>query len=244
MLCRTLSRDSLPTVPRFGAFRTSWVIYPRALWLAHLGMEIASTWEMEARQHRAGGAAKPAAFSALISRATRSHDPRYGLGRGCATRREGRACLGHTGWRRRVAEPVPVGAQLDARWKARSEKPSERDPNRPWHRKHTAVDGAARSHCSATERHSRLCSRPTGGCLRLESVLLRSQLDYNKQEIQPPEIVTWEQLVPGLPPNGRAVYVMLTDVLEGPLRGQLMSPASVLLPEKLWPPVPPKAKMW
>ena len=33
-------------------------------------------------------------------------------------------------------------------------------------------------------------------------------------------------------------------MLEGPLREQLMSPASVLLPEKLWPPVPPKAKVW
>ena len=33
-------------------------------------------------------------------------------------------------------------------------------------------------------------------------------------------------------------------MLDGPLREQMISPASVLLPENLWPPVPPTAKVW
>ena len=150
----------------------SWFNFPLACRLAHLGMGIASTWEVEARQHRAEGAAKPVAFSALLPR-------------------------------RRVAESDAVGAQLDARWKARSGEPSLRDANRPWHRKHTAIDGAARSHCSAAERHSRLCPRPVPAP-DWKSVLLRSRLNCNMEEIQPPENVTWEQVLPGLPPNGRA----------------------------------------
>ena len=72
-----------------------------------------------------------------------------------------------------------------------------------------------------------------------KSVFLRSRLNHNMEEVQPPENVTWQQLLPGLPPNRRAVQVRLIEVVEGPLREQLMSPASVLLPEKLWPPVPP-----
>ena len=46
------------------------------------------------------------------------------------------------------------------------------------------------------------------------------------------------ELASGLPPNWRAAHVRLVDVLEGPLREQLMSP------ENPWAPAPPKEKVW
>ena len=122
--------------------------------------------------------------------------------------------IGHTGRRRRVAEPVPVGGQLDARWKPRSGKLRQRS----WK---PSLLGYRTTFTTLFKAHR--CLLPTGN--QSSSVL-------NMEEIEPPENVTWEQLLPGLPPNGQAAHVRLIDVLEGPLREQLMSPASVFVAVK------------
>ena len=64
------------------------------------------------------------------------------------------------------------------------------------------------------------------------SVLLRSRVNHNMEEVQAPENATRDLLASGLPPNG----------LQKPLRAQLVLTVEVLLPENLWPPAPPKAE--
>ena len=77
-----------------------------------------------------------------------------------------------------------------------------------------------------------------------EEELRQVRLDYGGAEVKPPEIVTWRQLEPALPPAGTAAQVRAADLAEGWLKECLEDPFKCLLPESLWPDEPPRARVW
>ena len=106
------------------------------------------------------------------------------------------------------AEPVAEGAQLDARWKARSGEPSERETQTDLGTESTRPSTAQQEAITRLQNDIYDFVRgPPVPARDWKPILLRSRHDHNMEEIQPPENVTWEHLRPSLPPNGRAAHV-------------------------------------
>jgi len=85
---------------------------------------------------------------------------------------------------------------------------------------------------------------PPVPALNWEAEMRKAKLDYNMEEIKRPELVTWAQLEPGLPPPGKAACVRAADLAEGWLQSCLRCPGNCLLPEADWPESPPPGKVW
>ena len=87
-------------------------------------------------------------------------------------------------------------------------------------------------------------SGPPVPALDWEAELNKAKLDYNLEEIKRPEMVTWAQIEPALPPAGKAACVRTLSLAEGWLADCLREPERCLLPPEQWPSSPPPGRVW